>query len=141
MGRSVSYLSGADYVIYFTDELLAGATDEWEWQDFKLNLISEIKSKCKSFQECNKWDGREDLIFLENELCEIAISEYCGLYSLSVRAKDDEFYDCVSYKNGLAKNYVFQIQKTLQKALQNCGVTLLNKIGTFSNGESVYRKV
>lgn len=138
MGRSVSYINNAEYVLYFTfdnDENI----DDFEWDNFKLNLISEIKSKCKSFYECEKWDDREVFIFLENELAEIALSEYCGLYSLSIRAKDDDFYSTYGKaKEGLAKNFVNQIRKHLEQALNNCGVKVLNKIGTFSNGEAVF---
>lgn len=140
MSRSVDYLSNANYVIYFTDDCLAESEDNLDWEDFKRNLICEIQSKLKSFQECDRFDGRETLIFLENELAEIGISEYMGLYSLSVRNKEDEFYSSNSYKSGLSNNYVYQIQKRLENALNNCGVTLLNRIATFSNGESVFEK-
>lgn len=140
MSRSVDYLRNANYVIYFVDEALNNSEDELEWEDFKRNLICEINSKLKSFRDCDRYDGRETLIFLENELAEIGISEYCGLYSLSIRNKEDEFYTCNSYKSGLSNNYVYQIQKALEQALINCGVTLLDRLGTFSNGEAVYRK-
>ena len=151
MGRSVDYLTGADYVLYFIADWINekkenGDYDEFlsqlNWDNFKRNLISEICHKLKSYEECEKWDSNEVMIFLENQLCEIAISEYCGLYSLSVRAKDDEFY--TSYekvKDGLAKNHARQIRKTLEKALENAGAELLKRLGTFSNGEGVYERI
>lgn len=147
MGRSVSYLSYAEYVLFFTADWIGKDEDDnfnedqsyFDWEDFKNNLVSNITSKLKSYNECEKWDCNEVSIFLENELCEIALSEYCGLYSLSIRAKDDEFYN--SYENvkeGLAKHHTHQIRKTLSVALEKSGATLLQKVGTFSNGESVY---
>jgi len=146
MGRSVSYLSNAEYVIYFNADWLNGIDEngeynedeaQWNWEDFKTNLVYEIKNKLKSYDDVEKWDCNEVMIFLENQLCEIGISEYCGLYSLSIRIKEEEFYTG-QIKDGLAGNHAFQIRKTLEKCLINCGVNLLNKIGTFSNGNSVY---
>lgn len=138
MGRSVSYINNAEYVLYFTfdnDENM----DDFRWDDFKDNLKYEIKAKCKSFYECRKWDNNETLIFLENELAEIALSEYCGLYSLSIKAKDDDFnWSDNKTKEGLAKNFVHQIRSRLENALKNCGVKILNRLGTFSNGEAVF---
>ena len=150
MGRSVSYLSDSK-VIYFHADWLNGVDEQGEynedeaqmnWEDFFGNLKHELKSKFKSLYACEKWEDRENHIFLENDLCEIAISEYYGLYSLSIRAKDDEFYhDSERYKQGLAENFVNKILPNVKKVLQNCGVDLLVKQGTFSNGESVYQKV
>lgn len=148
MGRGVSYLNHAEYVIYFTADWINekdenGEYDEFvsglNWNDFKCNLEYSIKGKLKSYDRCEKWDSNEVSIFLENELCEIAISEYCGLYSLSIRAKDDEFYNSYEkVKEGLGKHHANIIRPRLEKALTAGGAELLNKIGTFSNGESVF---
>ena len=141
MGRSVDYLTGAEYVIYFSCEDLNCYDEErgFYWDDFFRNLECEIKAKLKSYYECEKWDGRETQIFLENELCVIGLSEYCGLYSLSIRAKDDEFYcNAENVKDGLSKHHAQQVRGTLEKCLENCGAKLLNRLGTFSNGNGVY---
>lgn len=148
MGRSVDYLNHAEYVIYFTadwinehdkDEEYNVLQSQWNWDDFKSNLTALICKKLKSYNEVDKWDSNEVSIFLENELCEIALSEYCGLYSLSIRAKDDEFYNSYEkVKNGLSKHHAIQIRNTLEKCLYDVGGTLLNRVGTFSNGEGVY---
>lgn len=147
MGRSVNYLNNAEYVIYFKadwinmddDNMLDDYISSENWDDFMCNLTSSICSKLKSYCECDKWDDREVKIFLENELCEIGISEYCGLYSLSVRAKDDEFYGYRdSYKECFGKHHAKQVRKTLEKALQDTGGQILNRVGTFSNGIGVF---
>lgn len=151
MGRSVSYLSNSE-VIYFHAYWLSGINEEtgeynefqaqMNWEDFFSNLKWELKAKFKSLDDCNKWEDRENHIFLENDLCEIAISEYCGCFSLSVRAKDDEFYhDSERCKQGLSQNFVNKILPNVKKVLKNCGVDLMVRQGTFSNGESVYQKV
>lgn len=149
MGRSVDYLNNNEYVIYFTADWIneneAGAYDEFlamdNWEMFKENLISEITFKLKSYNECEKWDGRETQIFLENNLAEIGISEYCNLYSLSIRAKNHEFYNGYGQvKEGFAKHHCKQVRQALEKALINAGAKLLNRIGTFSNGVGVFER-
>ena len=86
-----------------------------------------------------KWDHNEVSIFLENDLCQIAISEYCGLYSLSVRAIEQDYYADDNRLN-FAKHHAKQIEKSLVKILNNLGCTVLSKLGTFSNGETVFEK-
>jgi hypothetical protein len=150
MGRSVNYLSDSE-VIFFHADWLNGYDENGEynefdnqenWEVFFGDLKYNLKSKYKSLYDCDKWENRENHIFLENNLCEIAISEYCGLYSLSIRAKDDEFNsNYEKYKQGLSQNFVNQILPNVKKILKNCGVDLLVKQGTFSNGESVYSKL
>jgi hypothetical protein len=150
MGRSVNYLSDSE-VIFFHADWLNGYDENGEynefdnqenWEVFFGDLKYNLKSKYKSLYDCDKWENRENHIFLENNLCEIAISEYCGLYSLSIRAKDDEFNNNYEkYKQGLSQNFVNQILPNVKKILKNCGVDLLVKQGTFSNGESVYSKL
>jgi len=147
MGRSVDYLNNAEYVIYFQADWInvdeEGEYDEFQsqynWKDFMMNLTSSICYKLKSYDEVEEWDGREIRIFLKNELAEIGISEYCGLYSLSIRARDDEFY-CYDDKDkyGLAKYHVSQVRNTLEKALKDSGAEILNRVGTFSNGVGVF---
>jgi len=135
MGRSVNYLSNADLVLYFDGSFLE---NEFDWEDFKSNLIYKIKKKLKSYNECDKWDGNETRIFLENELAEIGLSEYCGLCSLSVRVRDDDYDEY--FKEGIAKRHIKQIEKSLVKCLENTGVEILNRLGTFSNGCGVFEK-
>ena len=148
MGRSVSYLSNAETIIYFTIELNEndekGEYDEFlseiNWDDFKTNLECEIRAKLKSYYRVeNKWDGRETKIILENSLCEIGLSEYCGLFSLSVREKESEYSDS-QYKMNLGQNHARKVENTLIKCLMNSGAEVLNRVGTFSNGTGVFTK-
>jgi hypothetical protein len=150
MGRSVNYLDNAETVIYFTADWLnevdeKGNYDEFlsqlNWEDFERNLKSAITGKLKSYSSCEDWDNRETKIILRNELCNIGISEYCGLYSLSVAPIDyDGYYPCEVAKINFSKNHAWQIKKTLCKVLQNLGCEVLNRVGTFSNGCGVFEK-
>lgn len=146
MGRSVNYLNNAEYVIYFSADWLNGIDEngkysqfeaEINWEDFISNLKHQIKGKLKSYFDVDKYDNRETLIFLENNLCEIGLSEYCGLYSLSIRVKESYYYNDINTE-GLGKHHAEQIRSTLEKCLVNCDIKLLNRLGTFSNGNGVY---
>lgn len=144
MGRSVSYLDNAEVVLYFPFENEyneAGEYDEFlsqlNWDDTVTNLQAEIKAKLPSYYEVDKWGNRETKIILENNLCSIGISEYCGLVSLSVAPTNNE-YD--SWHEQFAKRHANQIKGTLEKVLKELSLTNLRKIGTFSNGELVYQK-
>ena len=143
MGRSVNYLDNAEVVLYFPFE---GGKDEngnydefcaeLEWDDMITNLQYEIKAKLPSYEIVKgKWGNRETIIILENSLCSIGISEYCGLVSLSV-APCNNAYD--AWHEQFALNHAGQIKGTLEKVLYNLGLKRLSKIGTFSNGEAVF---
>jgi hypothetical protein len=145
MGRSVSYLSNAEYVLYFPTPEATNEEGEYDgevtqmyWDDLVSNLICEIKGKLKSYyEEDSKWDNRETRIILSNNLCNIGISEYCGLTSLSIAVRNNDYYD----NEALAKHHAQQIRKTLEKIVDDLTGERLVKQGTFSNGESVYQKV
>jgi len=150
MSRSVMYLNNAETVIYFTVEGLNEVNEETKeidydlsqmnYDDFYTNLIVEIKHKLKSYHEPykNKWDNRETKIILENNLCVIGLSEYCGCWSLSVAPQEEDYY--LGYgREPLALNHAGAIRNTLEKCLINAGARVISKIGTFSNGEAVYR--
>ena len=156
MGRSVSYMTAAAVVLYFSPEITGnneeGQYDEEQFQmdhdDMKENLIAAIQAKYKSFREIGKADARQFTYdrecwpILYNYLVVIYLSEYCGLYSLSIvpnnQARSNGYY----YDNieSLSKNFAGQISKGIDKILDECGARPLTKIGSFSNGEGVYEK-
>jgi hypothetical protein len=141
MGRSVNYLDNAEVIIYFHLENDEGNYDDkqWLWEDLVDNLINEIKRKLPSYEiEKDKWDNRETRILLSNKLCNIGISEYCGLVSLSVAPKIPRYYSDEQYKENFAVHHANQIEKTLQKIVDNCTGNRLNRKGTFSNGMGIF---
>ena len=130
MSRSVDYLTGAEAVAYIDAGELE---DELDWDMFKEDIEQQLISMFPSLDTCDRWDGRETHIFLENDHAEIGISEYCGLVSVSVRAKDDNEgygYD----RTGLAQKWVERVK---DKFLT---IGTLNRVGTFSNGEAVFER-
>jgi hypothetical protein len=146
MGRSVSYLNNAVIVLYFpfegNESNDAGEYDEFlsqmNWDDMIDSLQCAIKRKLPSYYETDKWGNRETRIILENNLCSIGISEYCGLCSLSVAPKNNICDE--SWGEEFALHHAGQIEKTLRKVLDDLGLKRLNKMGTFSNGEAVFQK-
>lgn len=146
MGRSVNYLSNAEYVIYFNADWINAEDEDGEydeylaqfnWNDFKNDLNASIQAKLKSYYKCERWDNNETRIFLENDLCEIGISEYCGLYSLSIRAKESNYYDEFN-REVLGVHHANQVRNSLEKCLIESGADLLNRVGTFSTGVGVF---
>jgi hypothetical protein len=123
MSRSVSYLNNAEFVLYFPFEY-----------DIMDNLKAEIKAKLPSYYSVDKWDNRETRIFLENNLCVIGISEYCGLCSLSVAIKDN------TWNEKFAEHHASQIRPILEKIVDDVTGTRLSLIGTASNGEAFFER-
>lgn len=130
MSRSVDYLSGAGAVAYLT----AHDVNEYEWDDFVENITETLKSLFPSLTDCDRWgsyyDGNENHIVLENNFTEVAIAEYCGLVSVSIRATD-----CYCGQEGntaLGEHWIDQIKDKF------LSIGDLHKIGTFSNGEAIF---
>jgi hypothetical protein len=134
MGRSVNYLNNAEYINYI-DTL--SIQDSCEWEDFKCNIASIIKNRYKSFSECDEWEGNETKVILENNLAIVGISEYCGLTSISIAPKEFIYYE--KDNTALAIKWINSISDNLEKLLDK-NFECYRKVGTFSNGESVYSK-
>ena len=147
MGRSVNYLDNAEVVLYFPIENEYNEASEFdedlsqmEWDDTVRNLQCEIRAKLPSYYDVkDKWGNRETRIILENNLCSIGISEYCGLVSLSVAPRDSDNLDSfATFRDNFAVRHANQIESTLEKVLCELGLKNLHKVGTFSNGEAVF---
>lgn len=129
MSRSVDYLNRANAVAYIdASHLVSESTDQWEWDDFVNDIVYQLQDKYPSLTEPYKktWDSNEVEIILRNMFCDVGISEYMGLVSVSIRA--DEY-------NPLAVSWVNKIKDEFLK------IGDLNKVGTFSNGEAVYKRI
>ena len=134
MGRSVNYLNNSEFKHYINTEDIQ---DSWEWEDFQSDIVSTIKEKYKSFSECDEWEGNETKIILENNLAIVGISEYCGLTSISIAPKEFRYYE--KDNTALAIKWINSISDNLEKLLDK-NFDCYRKVGTFSNGESVYSK-
>lgn len=110
--------------------------DDWDW--FIEGLVYQFTTKYPSLTQCDRWEGREDYIFLENELIEVGVAEYCGLASISVRPIDNEeryYTQGEAGKANLANRMAGYVAKWMDATIGDS-----SKVGTFSNGESVYEK-
>jgi hypothetical protein len=156
MGRGVSKLSNANEVLYFdvshfgmyipTDDEgneIEGAEEEYNedcgHDDFEM-FVDEIKcllqKRYPSLYESDRRFEGEDKFILENNICEFAIAEYCGVFSLSIRAKEDEHYN--THKGD---NWINRIEDGLKKAIkEEFGDMCMFRIGGLSDGTSVYHK-
>ena len=118
--------------LVYSDEYREGH-DDWTW--FIEDLTDQFIAKYPSLEPCDNWEGNEDHIFLENELIEVGVAEYCGLASVSMRAKNsNEFWDCpgkLNFANRMESYVGVWVDKTLGD---------YNRVGGFSDGTSVYEK-
>jgi len=113
---------------------------QFEWDCFTDSLYEVLQECCPSLNimtgKERRWDGRETSLIADNVFCEIGLSEYCGLVSVSIRV--NEHYE-PDNKIGMAENWIKKTWPNVEKAL-NKRFTTLRKIATFSNGEGVYEK-
>lgn len=157
MGRSVSYLNRAiekaffDVSLFTIDGKIEGLDendneilrepDDLDYQDNWDNFYSNVKYSFRGkfdLDECkDKWDGRETSIIFENNFCEIGVSEYCGLASVSIRV--NESYYKGELRERVAKAWIESVWPDMLKSMdENVHNERLNKVGSFSNGEGVY---
>jgi len=150
MGRSVDYLNRSERVNYFQWPTLwvydedtdtdVETDDYWDAEDIISDIQETITSNYPGFDPCSRWDGRETHIILEGYGLEIGLSEYCGLATLSVRVDQKELDYCDTDEEADA-----EYNKALNWINENWDEAAKHwnqyaKIGTFSNGESVYEK-
>ena len=139
MGRGVSYPSNCSVVCFRAFEIedsedtdLAAIKFDW--------FIEDTRGMCRecwpSMCTCDKWLDREDHAILENNHCYIGISEYCGLISIWLLSKAEDLA-CSGYSDSpnLADYWCSQISKKFEEMFGN-----LVRLGTMSNGISVYKK-
>lgn len=136
MGRSVNYARNATAVAYIAQDEVEGDFTQEAWDDFKEDLTNILTDKFPSLKHCKHWEGNEVLFFLENGLCKIALSEYCGLVSVSLVPQDGDYTN-----ENLANAYCKKIKHSFHKVINEGYSNSLIKLGTFSNGEGVYELV
>lgn len=167
MGRSVSYATGSQVVTFKTIEPIEchycdgtgkqvlGGDSEPEYEedcsvcggwgvsgpdsdDFDM-LIDDFRDRLRvmfpSVVEADDWIGREDHVLAENKLARFGMSEYCGLVSYWIVPKESGYYSDDQIEP-LAKRWVASIADKFVAAFGE-----LTKVGSFSNGEGVYRRI
>ena len=147
MSRSVSTHRHAISTVYLRPDNNPDEEGYFLWEDFlddlrdiltgeagvdpKLLLNGHPFTGFQGYEPVNRWAGREDRVILEGELSEISVSEYAGMVSVCLAPLDpDDEHHVTACRN--AAPYFTAI---LLAAYPDC---CFARIGTFSNGESVY---
>lgn len=131
MGRSVSTHRNAVATVFLHLEI----DEEFSWDDFIDDLRDNvIVPKYPSLENCNRWLDREDHIILQNCYCEVSVSEYCGCVAICLAPRDGDDGWNEAWTCRAAKNF----ERIVTKAFKSSAMT---RLGTMSNGESVFRKV
>lgn len=131
MGRSVSY--PADAIVAFTTfdcEDPDDASFEWDW--FVDDLRDRLSAVSSTFRHQDTWIGREDHVLASNGHAHFGVSEYCGLVSVWLVARDD----LEPRQEALAARWLEQVR---DRFVATYGT--LRKLGTMSNGEGVYERL
>lgn len=115
--------------------------DEHDWEHFCEDLTNILQDRFPSMEEDSDWPERESFTFLSNRHAIIARSEYCGLASVSLRIKEFEHYYADEARDAnIARRWVDQVVPSFLEAIVKAYPDhALVKVGTFSNGEGVYR--
>jgi hypothetical protein len=135
MGRSVSTPSEARVVCY-RDVI---DLDEWGFDDLKEAVQESCKSQWPSFADCDKWIENEDHALVENDLCYVGISEYCGCAAIWISSKKEDLlnsgYSDDTSRANLCDPFIDRIEKKFREFFGE-----LVKVGTGSNGIAFYEK-
>ena len=133
MGRSVDYLNRAEYVTYINIEQDEEDDLRGDYAYFVESLQEKLNDLFPSLSDVKKWDGREVRIILDNKFCEIGISNYYDMWSVSIRVNDH--YEM----ENIARNWINKIwPKVLNMLTETYGENHLIRKGGMSDGTSVY---
>lgn len=134
MGRSVSYPNDAVAVAYRDASF---CIDSFDWDDFVENIREMAKEHFTSFVNADEWLDIEDHVILENTYAQVGVSEYGGVASVWLRSKSADYrykHDAVTAK--ASDDWCETVAEEFRHLF--CEYT---KITTFSNGESLYRRL
>ena len=134
MSRSVNYLNDAIAIAFVTTEEFSGIEPcDLDCQEFFKeaadDVAARLREKWPSFEEADSWDNRETRIVAENYHAVVGVSEYCGLTSVSIAVNDS------SEQPELAESWICRMSDEFRQMFGT-----LRKVGTFSNGESVFER-
>lgn len=153
MGRSVMTLSDATSIAYQTfkpshycDEhedfdcgcdiyCDANCDHSEEFRDLLTWIEERVIELWSSFTGTDRWIGNELHVIAENAHSVIAVAEYMGMVSINLGPN----YDRDTFwrdDNALGEHWRKQISARFEKEFSE-----FTKLGTFSNGESVYQKI
>ena len=136
MSRSVSYANGSEVVLYSYLEVGSDDyPDDFAYEDAIEALRYGLKKAFPTMEDCEEWLGREDLAIAENRFVYVGVSEYCGLVSIWVKPKEDDY---LPYVGNFAPTYALGLENKLKDVVRGAFGMRLNKVGAFSNGEALF---
>lgn len=138
MGRSVSTHRHAVATVFLHLEFEDQDDAQYEFESFIEDLQDNVlQPRYKSMSKCDRWQDREDHVIMENSQVEVSVSEYCGCVAICLAPKFGDYNDD-AWNEAQAHRMANNFQKHVQKMFKSCAMA---KVGTFSNGESVYQKI
>lgn len=115
-------------------------TTRINWECDMENLAASLRAAFPSLRECDRWLGRgrsEDHAILENRHAAVSVSEYCGLVAVCLVPEPRSEYESSPM---IAHHWCKQIEARFRKIVADTFGLELVHVGTFSNGEAVFRK-
>lgn len=127
--------SRADFDIWMLEQFRWDA--EYEWEAYVEWISTHARELWPSLEEVDDWIG-ENHVILANAHSIVAVSEYCGAVSISLAPR----YDRDTYWRDSGQLYALgsRWRASIAERFESTFSTL-RKIGTFSNGESVYERI
>ena len=138
MGRSISFPPGGQ--VCFT--VLAGEDGddfEWEFECFVDHVIDAASVAFPSLYRFDCWRGREDHVLLRNAFADLGVSALGHMVSIWIVERADNSYFDADYRHcrsGRAQQWLRAIAPRFRQMFGD-----YERLGTMSNGESVYRKI
>ena len=149
MGRSVYVPHKAAEVFYFPFEPSLGEDGKYdedlariEWDDLIWSIRQCVELLDDSYTSIDRWYEREGHLIATNKYCDVVLSEYCGLCSLSFipeeDAPDDVWEKLAKVWEDYSANWISSQRELIAERLRSYGLQLYNLVGRFSNGEAVF---
>ena len=136
MGRSVYTPADAVQTVYLD---VSEFTDRYMWEELIDDLRHVLQEIIPSMHVTDTWLGREGHKILGNQHADVVIAEYGGIASVSLVPCSRPGYGEPEYVE-LAKNWCARVgfAKHMRKMF---GGSCLERMGTMSNGVSVFKKI
>lgn len=132
MGRSVARPADPGTITVYA-EADPGENDYWDeyWDAMFDCLRAHAGRAWPSMEPVDDWAGRELHIIARNALASLVVAAYGGLVSVSLVPNLD---------NPVSRAWVRNVTPTLRKIVRAVFGEVLCLVGTFSNGEAVFKR-
>ena len=138
MGRSVSTPSNASVTVYLDMGELDGPDD---WDGFIDGLRDVVRTKYPTMEDDDRWLDREDHVIASNAHADLVVCEYCGCVSVSLvptQERSGYYPEQQNLHDAWCEQVAVNFRDLLHRAFPD---SAMGRIGTMSNGVSVYQKI